>query len=33
MPPLEVAAEVDVEVLDAAGKSAGMNRETMYASR
>jgi hypothetical protein len=33
MPPLEVDAEEDTEVVDAAGKVAGMNRETMFASR
>jgi hypothetical protein len=33
MPPLEVDAEEDAEVVDAAGKVAGMNKETMFASR
>jgi hypothetical protein len=33
MPPVEVAAEVDAEVVEAAGMSAGMNKETMFASR
>jgi len=33
MPPLEVAAGAGAEVVEAAGKVAGMNRETMYASR
>ena len=33
MPPLEVDAEEDAEVVDTAGKVAGMNKETMFASR
>jgi hypothetical protein len=33
MPQLEVAAEVGAEVVEAAGRSAGMNKETMFASR
>jgi len=33
MPPLEVDAEEGAEVVDAAGKVAGMNNETMFASR
>ncbi len=33
MPPVEVADEVDAEVVGAAGMSAGMNKETIFASR
>ena len=33
MPPLVVDAEEDAEVVDAAGRVAGMNKETMFASR
>jgi hypothetical protein len=33
MPPLEVDAEEGAEVVDAAGKVAGMNKETMFAKR
>ena len=33
MPPLVVDAEEDAEVVDAAGKVAGMNKETMFARR
>ena len=33
MPPLVVDAEEDAEVVDAAGKVAGLNKETMFASR
>ncbi len=33
MPPLEVDAEEGAEVVDAAGKVAGMNKETMFANR
>jgi hypothetical protein len=33
MPPLVVDAEEDAEVEDAAGKVAGMNKETMFARR
>ncbi len=33
MPPLEVAAGAGAEVEEAAGRAAGMNRETMCASR
>ena len=33
MPPLDVAVEVGAEVVDAAGRLAGMNKETMFASR
>jgi hypothetical protein len=33
MPPLVVDAEEDAEVVDAAGRVAGMNKETMFARR